>query len=313
MKFYVFLLYITCSVLLIGCKENKIERFSKAQTNEMIFRLPEIPAMLVSPEERAEYLVKHYWDNFEFADPFLTCKQKSIEPIFADFVGVFPHTTYLTACIGINILMKKAKTNAKIYIYFAELAKKYFYDPNSPMHNEEYYIPFMESITESNVLDNTHEIRFKHQLTLALKNRQGSIATDFIYTLASGKCGQLWDIKSEYILLYFNNPDCEECIEMRTRIVASSLFVTLQNQKVNHHKKLTILSVYADEEPENWKKHLSEYPPNWICGYDKKLNIRNNELYDLNSIPTLYLLDIKKKVILKNTSLENVELYLQNK
>ena len=34
-----------------------------------------------------------------------------------------------------------------------ELAEKYLYDPNSPMRNEELYIPVLESILATQVLD----------------------------------------------------------------------------------------------------------------------------------------------------------------
>ena len=32
------------------------------------FTLPLIPAMLNTPELRADYLVRHYWDNMDFTD-----------------------------------------------------------------------------------------------------------------------------------------------------------------------------------------------------------------------------------------------------
>ncbi|SHE52504.1 Thioredoxin-like [Bacteroides luti] len=312
MKSNILLFYLVCFVLIIGCKKSNKEQLPKNQ-NKLVFRLPEIPVMIDSPKEREEYFVKHYWDNFEFTDSSLIYKQNKIEPIFMDFAGALSHTTYSNACIAIKTLMKKAETNIKVYTFISELSKKYFYDSNSPIRNEEYYIPFLESITESDVLDNTHKIRFKHQLSLALKNRQGSTATNFTYTLASGISGQLKDIESEYILLYFNNPDCEECMEVKNQIVASPLFTTLQNQKENNKRKLTILSIYADEELENWMKYLSEYPSNWICGYDKQQKIRKNELYDLKAMPSIYLLDSKKKILLKDTSIEIIDMYLRNK
>ena len=43
------------------------------------FRLPDVPAALTEPAERADYLALHYWDRFDFADttlvrrPEITC------------------------------------------------------------------------------------------------------------------------------------------------------------------------------------------------------------------------------------------------
>ena len=51
-------------------------------------------------------------------------------------------------------------------------------------------------------------------------------------------------------------------------------------------------------------------PSKWINGYDKELTVRNRELYDLKAMPTLYLLDKDKKVLLKDAPVEQVEQYL---
>lgn len=313
MKRTIFLLVITFSFLLIGCKEKKKEQSQTLQMQENIFHLPEIPATLTKPQDRAEYLTEHYWDHFAFTDTSLIHKPETVEPVFANFIGVLPHATDPFVCKGIRKLMKKAEANIQLYIYFSKLADKYLYDSNSPMRNEDFYIPFLKSIIESKVVDETHKIRFRHQLAMALKNRPDGIATNFVYTLASGKSGKLSDINSEYTLLFFNNPDCDLCGEIREQIIASPILSNLQSKKGNQREKLTVLSVYTEEELEIWREQLWKNPSTWICGYDKKQKIRNQELYDLKSIPTLYLLDWEKRILLKDTSLEAVEHYLENK
>jgi len=45
----------------------------------------------------------------------------------------------------------------------------------------------------------------------------------------------------------------------------------------------------------------------WTNGYDKELVIKNKNLYDLRAIPTLYLLDKNKTVLLKDATLQKVE------
>ena len=71
-------------------------------------------------------------------------------------------------------------------------------------------------------------------------------------------------------------------------------------------KKLTILSLYPDEELDEWRKHLSEFPTEWINGYDKSFTIKTKNLYDLKAIPTLYLLDANKKVLLKDATAQAI-------
>lgn len=66
-----------------------------------------------------------------------------------------------------------------------------------------------------------------------------------------------------------------------------------------------------DEELQEWKRHLSDFPKEWINGYDKGLVIKEKNLYDLKAIPTLYLLDQKKIVILKDAPIREIEEHLK--
>ena len=77
-------------------------------------------------------------------------------------------------------------------------------------------------------------------------------------------------------------------------------------------KKLTVLSIYPDEELDEWRKHLNEFPKEWINGYDKKFAIKEQQLYDLKAIPTLYLLNKEKTVLLKDATAQAIEEYLTN-
>ena len=38
------------------------------QEKQRSFQLPEVPAMLDTPEARAAFVARHYWDHFDFAD-----------------------------------------------------------------------------------------------------------------------------------------------------------------------------------------------------------------------------------------------------
>lgn len=81
------------------------------------------------------------------------------------------------------------------------------------MRNEEFYIPVLEAMIASPVLNETEKIRPQARLKLAQKNRIGTKALNFTYTLASGAQGSLYQLKAEYLLLFINNPGCQACTE----------------------------------------------------------------------------------------------------
>jgi hypothetical protein len=258
------------------------------------------PAMITNPADRANFIAIHYWDKFDFRDTVTYCNTQIGEQVFVDFIAVFPYAASDMREQGVKRMLDGAETDVKMYNFFFRMAEKYLYEPNSPTRSDEFFIPFLEHVVNSTKLDDVHKIRPSHLLELAYRNRTGTRALDFTYITASGAKGRLHRLVSPYLLLMFYNPECTEChhtIEM----LKSSPTVT----DAVASGKLKVLLVYPDEEVDAWKRHLSEIPSNWINGYDT-VTIKKKELYDLKAIPTLYLLDKNKTVILKDTSVGDI-------
>ena len=72
---------------------------------------------------------------------------------------------------------------------------------------------------------------------------------------------------------------------------------------------LAILSIYPDDDITSWRKYLDIMPSRWLHAYDSGMHITNKKLYDLKAIPSIYLLDKNKRVILKDTDPEILEAF----
>ena len=286
--------------------DNQAEDIKSDSTK--IFALPVIPALLNTPESRADYLVRHYWENVDFADTTYLDHREVMEQAWVDYIDIMKLVPEETAISAIKQMYKDAGKKKKVFFYFTDLAEKYLYDPNSPMRNEELYIPVLDAMLESTVLDDTEKILPKGRRDLAEQNRLGRQAEDFTYTLVSGKSGTLYGVKADYTLLFINNPGCHACEEGIKELKQAPAI-----NKEFEAGNLKILSVYPDEDKEEWERHLSDLPKEWINGYDKKLMIKEKNLYDLKAIPTLYLLDKNKKVLLKDAVVGQIEQYLQQR
>ena len=310
MKTNINYLLALCFLLLCACKSGNASSQSKSETPQdtiKSFTLPTIPPMLTAPEQRADFLVKHYWDNVNFADTNYIHHPEVTEQAWADYCDLLNHVPLETAHEAMRKMIDRSNADKKVFAYFTDLADKYLYDPNSPMRNEEYYIPVLEAMIASPILDETEKIRPQARLQLAQKNRIGTKALNFTYTLASGAQGNLYQLKADYILLFINNPGCHACTETIEGLKNAPFINQLLKEK-----KLILLSVYPDEELGEWRKHLSEFPKEWINGYDKKFAIKEQQLYDLKAIPTLYLLNKEKTVLLKDATAQAIEEYLTN-
>ena len=211
------------------------------------FTLPIIPAMLNTPELRADYLVRHYWDNMDFTDTTYINLPDVTEQAWVDFIDILKIVPDTTAITAIKQMYKMADQKKVVFFYYTDLAEKYLYDPNSPMRNEEFYIPVLDAMLESKVLNDTEKILPQGRRELAEQNRIGRPAEDFTYTLLSGKSGTLYGVKAKYTLLFINNPGCHACEE--------GIEALKQAPAINKEfaaGSLKILAIYPDEDKEEW-------------------------------------------------------------
>ena len=275
---------------------------AKPQNFERIFP----PVMMTDPQERAGYMLEHFWDKFNFRDTMYCHTPEITEQAFVDFLALCPYVSSAKVSSAVKKMLDSAMVDVVMYNYFYKKGEHYLYEPNSPMRNDEYFIPFLEHVVSVARVVEADKVRPRYQLNLANKNRIGVKAQNFTYTLNSGATGNLYGISAKYVLLMFFNPDCTECRNTTAQLRSSSAVTAAVSAGT-----LKVLAVYPDENLEIWKKHINEIPASWINSYDKALSIRKDEIYDLKAIPTLYLLDKDKMVILKDTSTGSIHEYLE--
>ncbi len=205
-----------------------------------------------------------------------------------------------------NATMESLVDNPKGYRQMMELAERRFSDAADPIHNENLYMVVLKHATEKYVLSNAEKEKQRLLLEGAKKNMIGSIAADFDYVTTNDKdVHHLKDLKADYILVYFNNPDCESCEAVKQRLESNETI----NQMVND-KKLIVLGIYPYDDQKLWKK--AKYPKMMINGWNKSRTIEYGELYDLPTLPCFYLMDKDFKVLIKNEgSLNKVEAMLK--
>lgn len=273
------------------------------------FVLPDIPVEMTNPDARAVYLVMHYWDRFDFSNEKLTHRPEITEQAFVDYINILTYVPFDKTKESLANMLQKAEANDTVYQYFGTLFDKYFYNPNSPFRNEEFYIPVLQELTKSNLLSDTEKSKYQFQLDMAMKNRVGQTAADFFYTLASGQSQKMSSIRSEYLVIMFSNPGCSTCMAVMDALTKSPPLTTAFSMNSPSRTMLTFLTVYPDADIDEWKSHLPQLPANWLHAYDKGMTITKQKLYDVKAIPTLYLLDKDKKVLLKDTSIEAIDAF----
>lgn len=265
---------------------------------------PEIPPMMTDPEQRAVFYVKHYWDGYSLVDTAFIHSDET-EQLYADFIDALKFVGPEDSRFALQKMMTLMEMDSLAYGHFCWLGEKYLYDPNSPMRNEEYYIPVLEQMLASPRLTEAERLRPADRLKQARKNRPGMPAPDFAYVTPDGKAHRMSGLQAEFTVLFFYDPDCSNCQQFERMLAEVPFFVDLQKEG-----RVRVLAVYPDEDEAEWLFKSSQMPKGWIVGWNKAGDIRSKQLYEIRATPTLYLLDKQKKVILKDAAVEHILHYL---
>lgn len=134
MKTNISLILILC-LLLGACKNGNASSQNKSETPQdtiKAIKMPAIPQMMTAPEQRADFLAKHYWDNVNFADTNYIHHPEVTEQAWADYCDLLNHVPLETAQQAMRNVIDRTNVDKKVFTYITDLADKYLYDPNSP-------------------------------------------------------------------------------------------------------------------------------------------------------------------------------------
>ena len=299
MKYLVLLMAMT--FFSISCAGQQKTEMQVKQEKKREFQLPEVPTMLNTPEARAAFVCEHYWDYFDFADTAYIRLPEITEQAIVNFMDLMLRVPKELASKSIGILYEKAAPHSAMAWYFWETMSRYWKDANSPIRNEEMFILLCSSVESVSGVEDVMKQRASFARKLAEKNRLGQPAVDFVYTMESGEQGRMYDLKAEYTLLLFYNPDCHTCAEVKDAMKNS-----LRLKDLVGNGKMKVLTVYPEEDVALWRERLGELSADWVNGYDKGQVLTHEALYDLSSIPSFYLLDKNKHVLLKDADWRQV-------
>ena len=263
------------------------------------FPYPAIPDTLRSVEQRAGYLSEHYWDNYNFADTLLLKSKEMTEQGFVNFIDILNrfNLDYASKGVahkdiaqkditrkditrkgiaqkditqkGIACFTRNAFSNAAAKERFENLIEHYFEDQLSPVRNDRVYLIFLEEMKNSPCFDETEKERIAFKIKTTNKNLPGDIAINFKFKDESGKEHQLSDYKDQKVILYFYDPDCENCHEVSAWLKQQTIPADIK-----------VIKMIADN-------HISY-------------------MYSLKNMPTIFLLDKENKVILKDCTAQEL-------
>ena len=166
-------------------------------------------------------------------------------------------------------------------------------DPLSPKHDEEELVAMLQQSLADEKISRGDRSWCEALLEMAMKNRVGEVCADLDYVTAEGGAGHLHGIDSSLTLIFFNDPDCLSCHQVKERLDTCDTLRDMVSRQV-----LTVLAFCVGDDEDKWR--AEDYPDYVVNAFDAVRAVEIEEVYELPTMPLFYLLDGEKRVLFKN-------------
>lgn len=313
---YFFAAIFACTVV-FSC----VNPVSEKQFEPVAFPSVKVPSLIQGGPMSYSYLAEHFWDNFvdtsrmSFPTDSLYVggvKRAEVEQNIANYIAIADRIPreesekYISNLTVRLLDYERADTSSIFFETMSEILIRYLYDPNSPLRNEDLYHGMAVVLSGYEGFSDAHRLKYSYDAKMTGLNAVGTEATDFAFSDRNGNVRNLSSIRADYTVLFFSNPGCNACMD-----IISALNNPAVKDAVSSGR-LAVLNMYIDEDIVQWYEYMSVYPEYWYNGYDPNFVIRDGSLYNIRAIPSLYVLDSDKVVMMKDAPLENVLSFLEN-
>ncbi|MBE9469133.1 MAG: redoxin domain-containing protein [Bacteroidetes bacterium] len=253
------------------------------------------------------YYKNHFFDNVDFTDDGLLRS-----PIFFYKLNQFFKKVIIQIPDSVNIeaekIIEKSKADKDVFQYVLQFIFNYANSSNIMGMDktfvflaEEYYLSGQATWVDSSFVE-----KIRDRVNELTPNLIGNLAPELKMTTYDEKFVSLHQVKAEYTVLIFWDPDCGHCKKDLPKL--HELY-----QKY-WEKGVEVFSVYTQVDFKEWKKFLVDKGlTDWLNVYDPYNFSDFRNKYNVVSTPLVYVLDKDKKIIAKRIDIDTVEKILSDK
>ena len=260
-----------------------------------LFPYPVPPEDMETLGERCDYLVTHFWDRCSFRTAFSA--REKLNNCFGDWISFMPYATADSVHVAIDRLLEQVKKSGPHTLALARMAEGWTYTDTTAIFSEEIYYPFAKAAAEHRKISDADKARFKSHVRIIDNTRRNERVGHLEYTLADGSHQNLDSVKTQIIVIIFNDHDCDNCALARLRLSADINATALLKAGL-----LTVLCIQPGEATEEWKLAAQSYPVEWVNAVSKDAD----EYFPLRTSPEFYLLDSRHRLLAKDFDIDGL-------
>ncbi len=277
--------------LLLACSAVTAQEVAPQQPGTL-FAYPMAPDTCSTLESRCNYIITHFWDNFDISKPITD--DLAFEQTFRDYVDFFRYGHRNIVLSSVRDFVNKAQANTSNLVRVGEVAERALFGSDAEYWSDEVYVAFIKPLAGVKALPRTLRDHYATQLA-QINSVQVGATLDFDYTGLDGQKHRLSELpESQSYILFFINDDTDSMIgrlRLSTDVAVNAMLAD---------GGTTLVCLCLNKYSADWAKTAAGYADNWVigCGEDLARNL------DLRVLPCCYVLDGQRTIVNKSLSVE---------
>lgn len=265
-----------------------------------LFPYPQAPAELERLDERCDFIISRFWRPCDFKSAM--SKTEKLRSTFSDWVGLMPYASVDTVYTAINALLAKVEKSGPHTLMLARMAEEYTYSDSSDIKSAEIFLPFAKAAANHKKIDGASRAHFREMAQRIENTMTGKPVEHFNIITPDGQSLGLGNYRTQLVAIVFNSHDNSDSSLARLR-----LSVDHNIKKLTDRGLLTIVSVEPGKPTPEWLAATASYPAGWSVGAMPDAA----DWFELDSRPTIMLLDSRHRVLAKGLSVEDLMLTME--
>lgn len=260
-----------------------------------LFPYPTPPEGVDNLYDRCDWIITRFWNPCDFKSAF--SRQEALNATFGDWVGFMPYAHVDTVHAAIDRLLERLRKQPKQLLGIARMAENWTYCDTAPIFSEEIYYPFAAAVAANNKIPAADRARFEQHVRIIDNTRLNQPLTHLEWVDRQGQPTSIATVRTQMIVVMFNNSDCDECALARVRLSADINIQALIRAGI-----LTMVCLEPTEATDEWLSAAQSLPDNWVVGASADAD----EWFPLRQSPEIYLLDSRHKVLAKGITIDGL-------
>ena len=262
--------------------------------------LPTVPDTLRRPQERAAYVMHHFWDALDFSDTLRSCSRPFMEQQVVNFLSLLPHAAPDAAASAFDTLYANASAAPCALTLTDDLLRIYLDGEGSPVRSEAGYAMALRAHLRYLRVQGLDTTAVASRLREVTGNAVGTQAPDFAFRTPDGTLQRLHSLQASRLLLLFFSADCDHCLQQLKALRASAPLGRAVSVGT-----LQVLAVCLNDEAELQQQARDMLPPSWMAALPLP-SFFVNPGYSFRHLPLVLLLDEAKRVVGRNPSVTEI-------